>query len=66
MKLCIPVRIPNGLDSCVEPHLPNAEHLLFFDTDTRDIQHVALRRLYNQRKRILHPPRGSPEPQHIL
>lgn len=43
MKLCIPVRIPNGLDSCVEPHLPNAEHLLFFDTDTRDIRHVALR-----------------------
>ena len=42
MKLCIPVRIPNGLESCVEPHLPNAEHLLFFDTETRAIQHVAL------------------------
>lgn len=43
MKLCVPIRVPNGLDSCVEPHLPNARYLLFFDTDTRDIQHVALR-----------------------
>ncbi|MDR3221599.1 MAG: hypothetical protein LBU46_06295 [Candidatus Accumulibacter sp.] len=43
MKLCVPVRVPAGLDSCVEPHLPHAEHLLFFDTDTRDIQYVALR-----------------------
>lgn len=43
MKLCVPVRVPNGLDSCVEPHLPNAEHLLFFDTETRDLTHVALR-----------------------
>ena len=42
MKLCIPVRVPNGLESCVEPHLPNAAHLLFFDTETRAIQHVAL------------------------
>jgi predicted Fe-Mo cluster-binding NifX family protein len=43
MKLCIPVRAPNGLDSRVEPHLPDAEHLLFFDTGTREIQYVALR-----------------------
>ncbi|MDR1934488.1 MAG: hypothetical protein LBS49_02695 [Candidatus Accumulibacter sp.] len=43
MKLCVPVRVPAGLESCVEPHLPHAEHLLFFDTDTRDIRHVALR-----------------------
>ena len=43
MKLCIPVRIPNGLDSCIEPHLPHAEHLLFFDTETRQCEHVSLR-----------------------
>ncbi|MDR2787419.1 MAG: hypothetical protein LBD06_03490 [Candidatus Accumulibacter sp.] len=43
MKLCVPVRFPAGIESCVEPHLPNAEHLLFFDTDTREIRHVALR-----------------------
>ena len=43
MKLCVPVRVPNGLDSCIEPHLPNAEHLVIFDTETREIQHVSLR-----------------------
>jgi predicted Fe-Mo cluster-binding NifX family protein len=43
MRLCIPVRAPNGLESCVEPYLPDAEHLLFFDTGTREIRHVALR-----------------------
>jgi len=43
MKLCVPVRVPNGLESCIEPHLPNAEHLVLFDTETREIQHVALR-----------------------
>jgi predicted Fe-Mo cluster-binding NifX family protein len=43
MKLCIPVRFPAGLGSCVEPHLPHAEHLLFFDTETREIRHVDLR-----------------------
>ncbi len=43
MKLCIPVRVPNGLDSCIEPHLPHAEHLLFFDTETRLCEHVSLR-----------------------
>lgn len=42
MKLCVPVRVPNGLESCIEPHLPNAEHLLLFDTETREVQHVAL------------------------
>ncbi|GHU32114.1 hypothetical protein AGMMS50256_21670 [Betaproteobacteria bacterium] len=42
MRLCVPVRAPNGLESCIEPHLPNARHLLFFDTDTRDIRHVDL------------------------
>ncbi|MDR3298577.1 MAG: hypothetical protein LBU43_00880 [Candidatus Accumulibacter sp.] len=43
MKLCVPVRVPGGIESCVEPHLPHAEHLLFFDTETRAIRHVALR-----------------------
>lgn len=43
MKLCIPVRAPEGLESRVEPHLPDAEHLLLFDTGTREIRHVALR-----------------------
>ena len=43
MKLCVPVRAPNGLESCIEPHLPNAEHLLFFDTETRELEHVSLR-----------------------
>jgi predicted Fe-Mo cluster-binding NifX family protein len=43
MILCVPVRAPGGLASCVEPHLPNAGHLLFFDVETRDIRHVALR-----------------------
>ncbi|MDR2113007.1 MAG: hypothetical protein LBQ62_07920 [Candidatus Accumulibacter sp.] len=43
MKLCVPVRVPAGLESCVEPHLPDAEHLLFFDTETRGIRHVDLR-----------------------
>jgi predicted Fe-Mo cluster-binding NifX family protein len=48
MKLCVPVRVPIGLDSCVEPYLPHAEHLLIFDTDTRDIRHVALREYQDQ------------------
>jgi predicted Fe-Mo cluster-binding NifX family protein len=43
MRLCIPVRVPEGLESCVEPHLPDAEHLLLFDIGTREIRHVALR-----------------------
>ena len=33
----------NGLESCIEPHLPNAEHLLIIDTETRELQHVSLR-----------------------
>ena len=43
MKLCVPVRVVNGLESCIEPHLPNAEHLLIIDTETRELQHVSLR-----------------------
>lgn len=43
MKLCIPVNSPNGLDSLLEPHLPRAEHLLFFDTETRLFEQISLR-----------------------
>ena len=42
MKLCIPVTAPNGLESFLEPHLPSAEHLLFFDTETRLCEEIAL------------------------
>jgi predicted Fe-Mo cluster-binding NifX family protein len=43
MRLCVPICFPNGLESRVEPHLPDAEHLLLFDTETRGVRHVALR-----------------------
>jgi len=43
MKLCIPVNAPNGLESLLEPHLPRAEHLLFFDTETRSFEQISLR-----------------------
>lgn len=43
MKLCIPVNSPNGLESLLEPHLPRAEHLLFFDTETRAFEQISLR-----------------------
>lgn len=42
MKLCIPVLAPNGLDSDVQPHLPDAEHLFFFDTETRNYHEISL------------------------
>lgn len=42
MKLCIPICAPNGLESTIEPHLPNAEHLLIFDTEKRDFTHISL------------------------
>jgi len=42
MKLCIPVCEPKGLDSLIQPHLPDAEHLLFYDVDTREYEHVSL------------------------
>lgn len=35
MKLCIPSVEANGLESAVEPHFPNASHLVIFDTETR-------------------------------
>jgi predicted Fe-Mo cluster-binding NifX family protein len=43
MKLCIPVSSPEGFDSVIEPHLPNAEHLVFFDTESRSFESVCLR-----------------------
>ncbi|MBS1227292.1 MAG: hypothetical protein H6R17_569 [Proteobacteria bacterium] len=43
MKLCIPVNSPNGIESQLEPHLPRAEHLLFFDTETRRCEQISLR-----------------------
>ena len=42
MRLCIPVCSPDGLNSPIEAHLPAAEHILFFDTETRSFEHVAL------------------------
>jgi len=42
MKLCIPVTSPEGLESLIAPDLPDAEHLLFFDTDTRSCRTLAL------------------------
>lgn len=38
MKLCIPVAAPNGLASMIEPHLPQAGYLLFFDTELRSCE----------------------------
>ena len=43
MKLCIPVKFPEGLDSQIEPHLPQAAFLAFFDTETRSVDAVSLR-----------------------
>ena len=43
MKLCIPVSGNDGLASEIESHLPAAQHLLFFDTETRQHVHVSLR-----------------------
>lgn len=43
MKLCIPVKLPEGLESHLEPHLPHAAYLVFFDTESRSIDSVSLR-----------------------
>ena len=45
MKLCIPVAAPNGLASMIEPHLPQAGYLLFFDTELRSCEEVSMREL---------------------
>lgn len=42
MKLCLPIHAPDGLDSLLEPYLPNAEHLLVFDTATRAFEQISL------------------------
>lgn len=42
MIICLPIRSPEGLQSRIDPHLPDAEHLLFFDTHTRVYEHVSL------------------------
>lgn len=42
MKLCVPIQALDGLDSAVEAHLPAAEYLLFFDTETREVEQVSL------------------------
>ena len=43
MKLCIPVKLPEGLESHIEPHLPHAAYLVFFDTESRSVDAVSLR-----------------------
>jgi predicted Fe-Mo cluster-binding NifX family protein len=43
MKLCIPVKLPEGLESHLEPHLPHAAYLAFFDTESRSLDSVSLR-----------------------
>lgn len=53
MKLCIPVLAPNGLDSEIQPHLPDAEHLFFFDTETRDFQEISLRQQNPETQSVL-------------
>lgn len=40
MKLCIPVKSNTGLQADVEPHLPDAETLLVFDTDSRTYHYL--------------------------
>ena len=42
MKLCIPVSGNDGFESEIEPNLPAAQHLLFFDTETRPHVHISL------------------------
>ena len=45
MKLCIPVAAPNGLASIIEPHLPQAAYLLFFDTELRSCHEMSMTNL---------------------
>ncbi len=42
MKICIPVTSPEGLESAVEPHLPDAAHILIFDLLTRQYEQIDL------------------------
>lgn len=43
MRLCIPVSAPDGLESLIEPESHRAEHLFFFDTETRSCDAISLR-----------------------
>ncbi len=45
MKLCIPVTAPNGLASMIEPHLPQANYLFFFDTELRSCHQMSMNEL---------------------
>ena len=42
MRLCIPVSQNEGLESAIEPYLHQANAFLFFDTETRQHEHVPL------------------------
>lgn len=42
MRLCIPVSKNEGIESAIEPYLHKANAFLFFDTETRQYEHVPL------------------------
>ena len=42
MRLCIPVSQNEGIESAIEPYLHKANAFLFFDTETRQYEHVPL------------------------
>ena len=42
MRLCIPVSQNEGIESAIEPYLHQANAFLFFDTETRQHEHVPL------------------------
>ena len=42
MRLCIPVSQNQGIESAIEPYLHQANAFLFFDTETRQHEHVPL------------------------
>ena len=42
MRLCIPVSHNQGIESAIEPYLHQANAFVFFDTETRQHEHVPL------------------------
>ena len=42
MRLCIPVSKNEGIESAIKPYLHKANAFLFFDTETRQHEHVPL------------------------
>jgi predicted Fe-Mo cluster-binding NifX family protein len=46
MRICIPVSETDGRDWLVAPYLRHAEHLIFFDTETRSYDAIPLRELW--------------------